>query len=125
VSLSRAIASGNDALLYTSRDFAALDGVGERITAVICDVIRRLDARPGYVLVKGGSTAHAVATRGLGMERGLVLGQLLPGVPVWRLGSESRLPDLAYVIFPGNVGGPDDLVRAVRILRGEADAGER
>jgi uncharacterized protein YgbK (DUF1537 family) len=123
--VSQAIASGNEALLYTSRDYAALDGIGERIAAVICEIIQRLEARPGYVLVKGGSTAHAVATRGLGMQRGVVLGQLLPGVPVWRLGPESLLPDIPYVIFPGNVGGLEDLVGAVRVLRGEGDAGER
>jgi uncharacterized protein YgbK (DUF1537 family) len=123
--VSQAIASGNDALLYTSRDYAALDGIGERIAGLICDIIQRLVARPGFVLVKGGSTAHAVATHGLGMQRGVVLGQLLPGVPVWRLGPESRLPEIPYVIFPGNVGGPEDLVGAVRVLRGEGDAGER
>ena len=27
--------------------------------------------------------------------------QALPGIPVWRLGPESRFPGLAYVVFPG------------------------
>ncbi len=43
-------------------------------------------------------------------------GQALPGVPVWQAGPESRYPGLAYVVFPGNVGGDDALVRIVRSL---------
>ena len=33
-----------------------------------------------------------------------MLGQIRPGVPVWRTGPESRFPGIPYVIFPGNVG---------------------
>ena len=42
--------------------------------------------------------------------------QILPGVPVWRTGAESRHPGLAYVVFPGNVGGDDALVEVARRL---------
>jgi uncharacterized protein YgbK (DUF1537 family) len=41
----------------------------------------------------------------------MVLGQVLPGVPVWRMGEEAKWPELVYVVFPGNVGGPDALAR--------------
>jgi uncharacterized protein YgbK (DUF1537 family) len=37
------------------------------------------------------------------------MGQIIPGVPVWRTGDESHIPGLAYVVFPGNVGGDDAL----------------
>ncbi|MEZ4660739.1 MAG: nucleotide-binding domain containing protein [Caldilineaceae bacterium] len=37
------------------------------------------------MLAKGGITSSDVATKGLGVKR-LVLGQILPGVPVWRIG---------------------------------------
>jgi uncharacterized protein YgbK (DUF1537 family) len=40
----------------------------------------------------------------------MVMGQILPGVPVWRTGAESRLPGIPYIVFPGNVGGNDALV---------------
>ena len=43
-------------------------------------------------------------------------GQILPGIPVWRTGAESKFPGMAYVIFPGNVGDTDSLRRAVEIL---------
>lgn len=125
-----ALAAGRDVVLYTSRDFLMPPGhdpvaVGDSITRALCDVMGRLEQRPGFLLVKGGSTAYGIATRGLEMKRGVVLGQLLPGVPVWRLGAESRYPDLPLVIFPGNVGGPAALADAVRKLRGCEDAGPR
>jgi uncharacterized protein YgbK (DUF1537 family) len=62
-------------------------------------------------VAKGGITASDVATAGLGVRRAWVLGQIQPGVPVWRLGPESRYPGKPYVVFPGNVGGPDSLAR--------------
>ena len=43
----------------------------------------------------------------------MVAGQLLPGIPVWRVGDETRFPGLTYVVFPGNVGGPEALKEAV------------
>ena len=125
-----ALAAGRDVVVYTSRGFHAPPGhdpvaVGDSITRALCDVVARLEQRPGFLLVKGGSTAYGIATRGLEMKRGVVLGQLLPGVPVWRLGAESRYPDLPLVIFPGNVGGPEALADAVRRLRRCEDAGPR
>jgi uncharacterized protein YgbK (DUF1537 family) len=50
----------------------------------------------------------------------VVLGQVRPGVPVWRLGPETRFPGLPYVVFPGNVGGPETLAEIVAELRGNA-----
>ena len=50
-----------------------------------------------------------------------VLGQLLPGVSVWRTGEESRFPGLPYVIFPGYAGEADSLRQAAEIL----EAGRR
>ena len=44
-------------------------------------------------------------------------GQILPGVPVWQLGPESRHPGLTYIVFPGNVGGPEALVEVVDALK--------
>jgi uncharacterized protein YgbK (DUF1537 family) len=57
------------------------------------------------------------------VERALVLGQIRPGVPVWRLGEESRFPGLPYVVFPGNVGAPDTLAEVVAELVGGDGAG--
>ncbi len=61
-----------------------------------------------------------MATAGLAVKRANVLGQILPGVPVWQLGPESRHPGLVYIVFPGNVGGPGALVEVVAALRGSS-----
>ena len=79
-------------------------------------IVRSLATRPRYLLAKGGITSSDLATKGLGVRRALVLGQILPGVPVWRLGAESRYPGMVYVVFPGNVGGPGALAEAVAAL---------
>ena len=52
------------------------------------------------------------------MKRAYVPGQILPGIPVWMPGSESRFPGIPYVVFPGNVGADTDLLRVVSILEG-------
>ncbi len=72
--------------------------------------------RPRYLVAKGGITSSDIATDALAMRRAQVLGQILPGVPVWQAGPESLHPGLAYVVFPGNVGGDDALVQVVRAL---------
>lgn len=112
------IAAGRDAVVYTSRelvtgaDAASSLAIGASVSAALIAVVRGIATQPRYVLAKGGITSSDVATKGLGVKRALVLGQLLPGVPIWLLGPESRYPDTAYVVFPGNVGGPDALAEA-------------
>jgi uncharacterized protein YgbK (DUF1537 family) len=73
------------------------------------DIVRSLGARPRFTIAKGGITSSDIATKGLGMRRARVLGQAAPGVPVWLLGPESRFPGMKFVVWPGNVGGPNDL----------------
>lgn len=41
------------------------------------------------------------------------MGQILPGVPVWSMASNSRWPGLPLVVFPGNVGGTEALAEAM------------
>ncbi len=111
-----------DTVIYTSRHLiAAADGgaslaIGKQISSGLIAILAELHARPRYVLAKGGITSSDVATQGLGVRRALVRGQILPGVPVWELGAESRYPALAYIVFPGNVGGDDAVAAVVRAL---------
>jgi uncharacterized protein YgbK (DUF1537 family) len=46
-----------------------------------------------------------------------VLGQILPGVPVWQSGPESKFPDMPYVVFPGNVGSTDAISQVIQSFR--------
>jgi uncharacterized protein YgbK (DUF1537 family) len=117
-----ALRTGRDVVVFTSRtlvtggDAARSLDIGRRVSDALVALVQRLDVRPRYLIAKGGITSSDLATRGLGVRRALVLGQLLPGIPVWRLGAEAKFPGLNYVVFPGNVGGPDTLKDAVTKL---------
>lgn len=89
---------------------------GQRLSAFLADVVRGLTVRPRFFIAKGGITSHDMASRGLGMNTARVLGQLRPGIPVWRAAADSRFPDLLYVVFPGNVGDDDTLADSVAQL---------
>lgn len=109
-------------MLYTSRQLVtgqntahSLD-IGRRVSEGLVAIVHAIPTRPRFVVSKGGITSSDVATRGLGVKRALVMGQILPGVPVWQLGPESRCPGMAYVVFPGNVGGPNSLVEVLETL---------
>jgi uncharacterized protein YgbK (DUF1537 family) len=96
--------------------------VARRVSSALVRLVQRLQVRPDFVIGKGGITSSDVGTRGLGVRRALVLGQIRPGVPVWLLGKESLFPGLAYVVFPGNVGTPETLLDIVSDLLNVADA---
>ena len=118
-----ALLRGQDAVVYTSRNLVTAeerDGnlmIGRRVSNGLVTLLKTVSATPRYLLAKGGITASDIATAGLGVRRAMVLGQILPGVPVWRLGPESRYPGMPYIVFPGNVGGPEAVAEVVRTLR--------
>jgi uncharacterized protein YgbK (DUF1537 family) len=120
--LRRVMARSEDAVLFTSRRLVAgnnanqsLD-IGRRVSQALISVLRRLAVQPRYLVAKGGITSSDVATKGLDVRKAMVMGQVLPGVPVWKLGPEARFPGMAYIVFPGNVGETDALVRIHRRL---------
>jgi uncharacterized protein YgbK (DUF1537 family) len=112
-------AHGLDAVVYTSRAATAprdLDA-GRQVSSALVEVVSALPAAPRYVVAKGGITASDLATEALGMRLARVLGPVLPGVPVWQMGAETRWPGLPLIVFPGNVGEADALARLVAGLR--------
>ena len=120
--------AGQDVLVYTSRELIIPNGVAQlevarQVSEALVEVLRRLSVPPAYLIGKGGITSSDLATGGLSVRQAQVLGQIVPGVPVWRLGPESKYPGLPYVVFPGNVGGPDALAQTIQILRGEGRIG--
>lgn len=115
-----AIAHGHTTLVYTSRKVVSADShleIGKQISDALTRVVRGLKTAPHYVIAKGGITSSNIATDGLGVQRAWVLGQIEPGVPVWRLGAESRFPSMPYIVFPGNVGDDSALARIVSQLQ--------
>ena len=120
--LNAALAAGRDTVVYTSRqlisstDAAASLAIGRRVSDALIHLVQNLAVTPRYLIAKGGITSSDTATLGLGVRRALVLGQALPGVPVWRLGPEAKFPGLGYVVFPGNVGSDTALADLVARL---------
>ena len=92
-----------------------------KISNALTGIVSALNVRPGFMIAKGGITSSDVGTKGLGVKRATVLGQILEGVPVWLTGPESKFPDMPFVIFPGNVGDDDALLQAVRRMRPERE----
>ncbi len=114
---------GRDVILYTSRELFIPSSmtqlqVAQRVSAALVRVLKELSVCPGYLIGKGGITSSDLATAALGVRKSQVLGQIIPGVPVWRLDQESKYPGLPYVVFPGNVGGANALASVIEILRG-------
>ena len=119
----QALRAGKDVVIYTARKVvtgtSAEDSltIARRISAGVVAIVSAIEARPRYILAKGGNTASDIATKALDVKRAMAPGQASPGVPVWRLGPESRYPGLSYIVFPGNVGGPESLSEIVLALR--------
>ena len=115
----RALANSKDVLIYTSRNLIKGDSaessleISRSVSQALVEIVHGLERKPAWVIAKGGITSSDIATQGLMAKRATVLGQVLPGVPVWRMGTESHWPDLVYVVFPGNVGGPNAIAEVV------------
>jgi uncharacterized protein YgbK (DUF1537 family) len=121
--VSQSLAAEAAVVVYTSRELVQADAdasltVGQTISEALVDVVRSITVRPRLLVAKGGITSSDLATKACGVERATVLGQVLPGVPVWRCGPESRLPGLPLVVFPGNVGEEDALTALLETWRG-------
>jgi uncharacterized protein YgbK (DUF1537 family) len=118
-----ALQQNKDVMVYTSRQLVTGANaeeslsIGQRVSESLVAIVRSIATRPRYLLAKGGITASDIAAKGLGIKRAMVTGQILPGVPLWQLGPESRYPGMPYIVFPGNVGGPEALVETVAKLQ--------
>ncbi len=117
---------GVTAVVYTKRKLLSLESDSPeaallrsvRISDAVQSLVGRLKVTPAFVVAKGGITSSDVGTKALKVRQATVLGQIRPGIPVWKTGPESRFPGTPYVIFPGNVGEAETLREAVEELMG-------
>ena len=60
-----------------------------------------------------------MAVTGLGIRRGVVLGQLLPGLisVVQPIAARPEARGMPYIVFAGNVGGDETLADVIDVLR--------
>ena len=111
-------------MVYTRRERIDLAGAGAeeqlnaavRISDAVTSVVTNLKVKPGFIIAKGGITSSNIGTKALKVKKAKAMGQVLPGIPVWMTGEESKFPGMPYVIFPGNVGNDDALANIVRML---------
>jgi uncharacterized protein YgbK (DUF1537 family) len=127
----QAVERGEDVTIYTTRRLVAGESardslsIGQGISNGVVSIVQTMSSRPGYVVAKGGITSSDVANHGMGVQRAMVLGQILPGVPVWRLGPRCRYPGLVYVVFPGNVGDFRALVRIAETMKSRLESASK
>ena len=114
---------GETVVIYTSRKLVSGEdaesslAIGNRVSSSLVSIVRGVQAPLRYLIAKGGITSSDIATKGLDVQRAFVPGQILPGVPIWKLGEESRKPGMIYIVFPGNVGDDTALSTAVDKLK--------
>ncbi|KAK3001094.1 hypothetical protein RJ639_020745 [Escallonia herrerae] len=125
--------ASKDTLILTSRELITGNTPSEsldinfKVSSALVEMVKRITTRPRYILAKiirlskkddrvskGGITSSDIATRALEAKRAKVVGQALPGVPLWQLGPESRHPGVPYIVFPGNVGDSKALAEVVQ-----------
>ena len=121
--IDTAHARGKTVAIYTSREELQFPSqrerlaFGERLSAFLMGLVRRLPETIGFLISKGGITSNDVLSSGLAVKQSRVLGQILTGCSVICCPSDhERYPQLPVVIFPGNVGGEAALAEVYGIL---------
>lgn len=124
VSCEDNIKKGITTVVYTSRQRIDIGenkeeeelSLSTQISQGITSIVKKLTERPKYIIGKGGITSSDIATKGLGIKKATVLGQVLPGIPVWLTANESKFNNMGYIVFPGNVGSETALKEVVEML---------
>ncbi len=120
-----AIQNGVDIMVYTSRALVKSDdkeeslNIGQKVSSALVEIVKSLKVQPRFLIAKGGITSSDLATEALGVKSARVIGQVAPGISVWRLKDETTFPGMAYVVFPGNVGTDETLAQVILLLDGK------
>lgn len=127
--IDTAHARGKTVAIYTSREELQFPSqrerlaFGERLSAFLMGLVRRLPETIGFLISKGGITSNDVLSTGLALKQSRVLGQILTGCSVICCPSDhERYPQLPVVIFPGNVGGEAALAEVYGILTAQRES---
>ena len=109
------IESGGLAVVATSREVLE-DGdrlrAGAAIASGLAAILARLRDRVDVVVSKGGITSAVNVREGLESGLAEVVGPLRDGISLWSVDTPER-EGLPFVVFPGNVGGDDELADLV------------
>lgn len=103
--------------LVTGEDASSTINIASTISKALVSIVSGLSVKPKYLIAKGGITSHDLAIKGLEMKRSKVIGQIQPGIPVWKMDSDTKFPNLPYIVFPGNVGTTKTLKDVITKLK--------
>ena len=122
--LETVLAAGQTPVLFTSRGELQCRSAAERrrlgleLAALMARLAAALAPQLGYLISKGGITTHTLLADGLGLARVELQGQLLPGLSLVLTPGDGVVPDLPVLTFPGNLGDPETLRAAWRLMEG-------
>lgn len=113
-----------DVVLHTSRtlvkteDAAKNLSIARTISSAVVQVVNQTvkQSPPRFVIAKGGITSSDVASHGLEIRRAIVRGPMLPGIVSLWAPNEGPATGIPFVVFAGNVGTDDSLLRVVQTL---------
>lgn len=88
---------------------------GAAIASGLAAILAGSRERVGMVISKGGITSAVNVREGLASGLAEVQGPLRDGISLWSVDTPER-PALPFVVFPGNVGGEDDLADLVEAI---------
>lgn len=113
--INKYLSQNKSVIIYTERKYFTKHGIndlkiGQKISNFLGDLIKNIENRPDFIIAKGGITSYIVAKRGLQAEKVKVIGQIYPGIPVWKLEDNSKFSGILYIVFPGNVGNENTLL---------------
>ncbi|NQU87885.1 MAG: hypothetical protein HQ541_19220 [Mariniphaga sp.] len=118
--IDRNLKAGQSVVVYTSRKIIKGNSPEESLRIVnmvsegMVEVFKNVKTQPRFFISKGGITSSDILTKSLEVKKAKVLGQIIPGVPIWKLGDESKFPKLLFMAFPGNLGGEDAVYEVVK-----------
>ena len=121
------LAAGQTPVLFTSRGELACRSAAERrslgleLAALMARLAVALAPKVGYLISKGGITTHTLLADGLGLARVELQGQLLSGLSLVLTPSDGQVPGLPVLTFPGNLGDPETLRTAWRLMEESPD----
>lgn len=123
--LSKAlIEEGKTVVTYTKRRLLTLEKDTKenalmrsvKISESVLKLVSELGTVPEFVIAKGGITSSDIGVKALKVRKAYVLGQIQPGIPVWKTDENNRFPGIPYIIFPGNVGESQTLKKILQEL---------
>lgn len=113
---------GHTPVVYTSRqplDFTTLSdrlNFGTFVAEQLAHIVHQLPANLGYLVFKGGMTSNIILTKGLNLSAVRLWGQIVPGCCLVQTAPNHAFSQLPVILFPGNVGQSQDLVRVYQRL---------